>query len=89
MQNEVILRPVNLSIYLEARMVFATENQNHIPMFGSDGTLQSHWKSIISHGNPKQPGIFSTPDVPGQFWTQIGRPIVTTVHVRDSQYETI
>lgn len=43
MQNEVILRPKNLILYLEVCTVFATENQNHTPMFGSDGTLlQNH-----------------------------------------------
>jgi hypothetical protein len=85
MQIEVILRPMDLSIYyLEACTAFATENRNHIPMFGSDGTLQSHWKSIISRDNPKQPGISSIPYVPGQFWTRRERPSVTNVHVRDS-----
>src|SRR5258706_10993237 len=77
MQDEVILRPMDLIIYLEVRTVFATENQNHTPIFGSDGTLlqNHHGKSIILRDNPKRPGIFSTLKDPEQFWIQTGRPI--------------
>jgi len=46
MQNEVILRPMDLNIYLEGCTAFAAGNQNHIPKFGSDfgsdGRLQNH-----------------------------------------------
>ena len=79
MWDKDIPRPMDLRLYLEACMVFATENQNHIPMFGSDRTLQNYWKSTILRDNPKQLGMFSTPYVPGQFWTQRGRPSVTNV----------